>query len=66
LSVLTVGCLAGVYALRKRGTVRFRPIALAGFAVAVFTAGFLAWFDALRGEQKITWSPTPRAGVSAA
>jgi cellulose synthase/poly-beta-1,6-N-acetylglucosamine synthase-like glycosyltransferase len=65
LSVLTVGCLAGVYALRKRGTVRFRPIALAGFAVAVFTAGFLAWFDALRGEQKITWSPTPRAGVSA-
>jgi len=66
LSAVIVGCLTGIYALRKRGTVRFRPIALAGFAVAVFTAGFLAWFDALRGEQKITWSPTPRAGVSAA
>jgi cellulose synthase/poly-beta-1,6-N-acetylglucosamine synthase-like glycosyltransferase len=66
LSALMVGGLAGIYALRKPGTVRFRPFALAGFAVAVFTAGFLAWFDALRGEQKITWSPTPRAGVSAA
>jgi len=66
LSAVLVAGLAGVYALRQRGTIRFRPLALAGFGLAVLTAGLLAWFDALRGEQKVTWSPTPRAGVSAA
>lgn len=66
LSALVVGGLAGIYALRRPSTIHFRPIALAGFAVAVFTAGFLAWFDALRGAQQITWSPTPRAEISAA
>jgi hypothetical protein len=65
--VLTgAGLVAGVCALKyPRATVAM-PLRLAGFAVAVFTAGFLAWYDALRGERKVTWNPTPRTSVSAA
>jgi hypothetical protein len=42
----------------RAGSVRlFR---LSAFVVATLSAGFLAWFDALRGERKTTWNPTPR------
>ena len=57
--------IAGVVALRST-RVSFRPLAAAGFLVAVATAGFLAWFDALRGVRMITWNPTTRASASAA
>ena len=38
----------------------FRLFRLSAFVVATLSAGFLAWFDALRGERKTTWNPTPR------
>jgi cellulose synthase/poly-beta-1,6-N-acetylglucosamine synthase-like glycosyltransferase len=39
------------------------PVALAGFTVAVFVAGFLAWWDALRQAQLATWEPTRRPEI---
>jgi hypothetical protein len=65
LGLLAIVAATGVYAMRT-GTKVPKPLALAGFAVAVSAAGFLAWYDALRGDQKITWNPTPRTGVSTA
>jgi glycosyltransferase involved in cell wall biosynthesis len=44
--------------------IAFRPLALAGFAMAVFSAGFLAWIDALRGTRMAIWDPTPRPTAS--
>lgn len=40
-----------------------RLVALAGFVVAAFAAGFLAWVEAMRGKQMSTWEPTPRQGT---
>jgi cellulose synthase/poly-beta-1,6-N-acetylglucosamine synthase-like glycosyltransferase len=58
----------GALGIRHSGFGKHAPIAAAGFVVAVFTAGFLAWRDALRGVRTATWEPTPRpdAGASRA
>jgi cellulose synthase/poly-beta-1,6-N-acetylglucosamine synthase-like glycosyltransferase len=60
LAVLTAGLLAGVVGIRQRNSKPVKPVALAGFLVAVFSAGFLAWWGALRQTQMATWDPTPR------
>jgi hypothetical protein len=60
LGILSAGLLAGVVGIRQRNSMPTRPIALAGFVVAVFSAGFLAWWEALRQTQMATWEPTPR------
>jgi FtsH-binding integral membrane protein len=60
LGILTAGLLAGVVGIRQRDSAPAKPIALAGFVVAVFSAGFLAWWEALRQTQMATWEPTPR------
>jgi cellulose synthase/poly-beta-1,6-N-acetylglucosamine synthase-like glycosyltransferase len=60
LGVLSAGLLAGILAIQQRSSVVARPIAVAGFIVAVFSAGFLAWCTALRQTQMATWEPTPR------
>jgi cellulose synthase/poly-beta-1,6-N-acetylglucosamine synthase-like glycosyltransferase len=60
LGVLTTGLLTGVVGIRQRHSAPPAPVALAGFVVAVFSAGFLAWWEALRHTQMATWEPTPR------
>ena len=60
LGILSAGLLAGTVGIRRRNAAPPRPIALAGFIVAVFLAGFLAWWEALRQTQMATWEPTPR------
>jgi len=64
LAAVGVGLLAGAAVIRYGRPVTFQPLALAGFAVAAFSAGFLAWCDALRGARMVTWEPTPRPIVS--
>jgi cellulose synthase/poly-beta-1,6-N-acetylglucosamine synthase-like glycosyltransferase len=63
LAGVTLGLLAGIGAI-VRGSVAFKPIAVAGFVVAAAAAGFLAWRDALRGARMVTWDPTPRPSTS--
>lgn len=65
LALASAGGIAGVFAIRFPGAVRARPFAYAGFAVAALSAGLVAWYDALRGERKIIWNPTPRADAYA-
>jgi cellulose synthase/poly-beta-1,6-N-acetylglucosamine synthase-like glycosyltransferase len=60
LGVLSAGLIAGAAGIQQRDSVPPRPIALAGFIVAVFSAGFLAWYAAIRQTQMATWEPTPR------
>lgn len=60
LGLLTVGLLAGMVSIRHRSSTPIRPLAFAGFVVAVFSAGLLAWIAALRQTQLATWEPTPR------
>jgi cellulose synthase/poly-beta-1,6-N-acetylglucosamine synthase-like glycosyltransferase len=59
-TTVIVGLLVGAAAIRYGSSIRSKPLALAGFAVAVIGAGVLAWFDALRGARMVTWDPTPR------
>jgi cellulose synthase/poly-beta-1,6-N-acetylglucosamine synthase-like glycosyltransferase len=63
LGILSIGALGGTFAIQRRDPARFRPVALAGFVVAVFSAGVLAWWKALTETQLATWEPTPRPGV---
>ena len=63
LAVATAGILAGVVGIRRGNSELSRPLALAGFVVAVFWAGFLAWCAALRHAQLATWEPTARPEV---
>jgi cellulose synthase/poly-beta-1,6-N-acetylglucosamine synthase-like glycosyltransferase len=63
LAIVVLGLLTGAAVLRYGRPVAFKPLALAGFAVAAFSAGFLAWCDALRGTRMVTWEPTPRPTV---
>jgi hypothetical protein len=61
LVVVLLGLLTGLVGMRVRvGLGASRPVSLAGFLVAAFTAGFLAWVQALRQTQMATWDPTPR------
>lgn len=55
------GLLIGVFGMRHRAWgVTQRPVALVGFVVAAFSAGFMAWVEALRRRRMATWDPTPR------
>jgi glycosyltransferase involved in cell wall biosynthesis len=64
MAVVVVGLLAGATVIRFGRPIAFKPLAIAGFAVAALSAGFLAWCDALRGTRMVTWEPTPRPTVS--
>lgn len=63
LGVVSAGLIAGFIGMRRRNAGLPKVIALAGFIVAVFSAGFLAWLAALRQTQLATWEPTPRPEV---
>jgi cellulose synthase/poly-beta-1,6-N-acetylglucosamine synthase-like glycosyltransferase len=63
LGIVSAGLLAGIFGIQHRGATPAKPIALAGFVVAVFSAGFLAWYAAIRQTQMATWEPTPRREV---
>jgi cellulose synthase/poly-beta-1,6-N-acetylglucosamine synthase-like glycosyltransferase len=51
---------AGIVAIRQRKGTPWKPMALAGFVVAIASAGFLAWIEAFRRTPMATWEPTPR------
>lgn len=60
-----LGILIGVMGIRwPRSRPVPKPLSIAGFAVAAFTAGFLAWVDAVRQKRMPTWEPTPRTGTT--
>jgi hypothetical protein len=63
LGIVSAGLLAGFIGIRRANGDLPKPLALAGFIVAVFSAGFLAWLAALRQSQMATWEPTPRPEV---
>jgi glycosyltransferase involved in cell wall biosynthesis len=63
LGVVSAGLLAGFVGIRRTNADLPKPLAFAGFVVAVFSAGFLAWWAALRQSQMATWDPTPRPEV---
>jgi cellulose synthase/poly-beta-1,6-N-acetylglucosamine synthase-like glycosyltransferase len=63
-----LGIVAGLLGIFWPGGRRpMAPFALAGFGLASFAAGFLAWTKALRGELNPIWEPTrrPSAGGNA-
>ncbi|MFL5637763.1 MAG: glycosyltransferase [Gemmatimonadaceae bacterium] len=60
--VMTV-TVAGVVGIGQRRSAQSAPISLAAFMVAVFSAGFLAWCQALRHTELATWEPTARPKV---
>jgi hypothetical protein len=64
LAIVALGLATGVVVIRYGRSIAFKPVALAGFAVAALSAGFLAWCDALRGTRMVTWEPTPRSNVA--
>ena len=61
-ALIVAGTLGGIISMRHQGPSSLKPIAFAGFILAAFSAGFLAWCDALRNAQMATWEPTPRPG----
>lgn len=63
LAVVSLGILAGAIGIRWGRSRIPAAISLAGFVVAVFLAGFLAWVAALRQAQLATWEPTPRPEI---
>jgi glycosyltransferase involved in cell wall biosynthesis len=63
LAIASAGLLAGFIGIQRRNSSLPKPLNLAGFVVAVFSAGFLAWWAALRQTQMATWEPTPRPEV---
>jgi glycosyltransferase involved in cell wall biosynthesis len=65
LEIVSGGLITGSIAIWQRNSVTAKPIALAGFVVAVFSAGFVAWVEALRQTPMATWEPTPRPEVQA-
>jgi glycosyltransferase involved in cell wall biosynthesis len=64
LAIVAAGLVTGVAAIRYGSSITFKPLIFAGFLVAALSAGFLAWVDALRGAQLVTWDPTPRPSVT--
>ena len=65
VAVLAAFVIVGYAAIRQGKTKLSMPFALAGFVVAVFSAGFLAWITAIRQTQLATWEPTRRPEVQA-
>jgi hypothetical protein len=65
LGRLSAGLLIGIAGIRQRTSAPAKPVALAGFIVAVFSAGFLAWCAAIRQTQMATWEPTRRPEAQA-
>jgi hypothetical protein len=63
LGIVSASSLIGIIGIQQRTSTPARPVALAGFVVAVFSAGFLAWCEALRQTQMATWEPTVRPEV---
>jgi len=63
LGIASIGLLAGFVGIQRRNSSLPKLLTLAGFVVAVFSAGFLAWWAALRQTQMATWEPTPRPHV---
>jgi cellulose synthase/poly-beta-1,6-N-acetylglucosamine synthase-like glycosyltransferase len=61
--IVSAGLLVGFLGIHRRNSALSRPLALAGFVVAVVSAGFLAWWAAFRQTQMATWEPTPRAEI---
>jgi hypothetical protein len=61
-----VSVALGTLAITRPRIVASRHLAIPGFLVAVLSAGFLAWCDAIRGARLTTWNPTPRPHVSTA
>jgi cellulose synthase/poly-beta-1,6-N-acetylglucosamine synthase-like glycosyltransferase len=63
LGAITIGLLFGCVGIIRPAATIFRPVAVAGFVVAAFSAGLMAWRDALGRTQMATWEPTPRSGA---
>jgi cellulose synthase/poly-beta-1,6-N-acetylglucosamine synthase-like glycosyltransferase len=63
-AMVVVGFVSGAAAIRYPTSITLKPFALAGFVVAAMSAGWLAWFDAIRGARMVTWDPTPRPTVT--
>ena len=67
LLVAILGIATGIAGIRRTyGGRAGAPLRLAGFVVAVFAAGLVAWIEALRRTQMATWEPTPRPRPSTA
>ena len=63
LTLFAAVCLAiavGIAGLQLPKLARFKGVTLSAFFVAVIAAGFLAWWDVLRGVRMSTWEPTAR------
>jgi cellulose synthase/poly-beta-1,6-N-acetylglucosamine synthase-like glycosyltransferase len=58
--VVLAGLATGAIGLRYPNVKLPRAVVLAAFVLAVLTAGFLAWWEALRRAPTATWEPTPR------
>jgi glycosyltransferase involved in cell wall biosynthesis len=65
LGIASAGLIAGFLGIRRGDSSPSKPIALAGFLVAVCWAGFLAWMAAFRNTQLAMWEPTRRPEVQA-
>ncbi|HEY0528057.1 MAG TPA: glycosyltransferase [Gemmatimonadaceae bacterium] len=63
LGLVTVGILIGTAGIRYGERTPPKPVAIAAFLVAIFSAGFLAWWEVLRQTPMATWEPTPRPRV---
>jgi cellulose synthase/poly-beta-1,6-N-acetylglucosamine synthase-like glycosyltransferase len=63
--LVVAGLLLGTFSIYRQKSSRSSFVALAGFVVAVLSAGLLAWWEAFRKTQMATWEPTPRPGVHA-
>jgi cellulose synthase/poly-beta-1,6-N-acetylglucosamine synthase-like glycosyltransferase len=60
LAILMTGGILGTISILRPRSTPSKPVAAAGFFVAVFFAGLLAWWEALRRAPMATWEPTPR------
>ena len=60
LGIASAGILAGLVGINRPRLVQAKSLAFAGFVLAVFSAGFLAWLTVFRQTQMATWEPTPR------
>lgn len=59
--LVAVGIGLGVFAIRwPRGATPPRVLAVAGYSVAAFSAGFLAWLSVIKGQRRAIWEPTVR------